>query len=81
MVIKLIRIRMGPLALGNLEPGEFRFLSDYEANALRELVEQRVASVERGEEAMPGPKRLVRRAGWARPVKAKKYVGKKARRV
>ena len=78
-VIKLVRIRMGPLSLGNLEPGEFRFLTDQEANALRELVQQRVTSVEKGEEAMPGPKRLVRREGWARPVKAKKYIRKKAR--
>ncbi len=79
MVIKLMRVRMGPLALGNLEPGEFRFLTDREANALRELVEQRVTSVEKGEEPMVGPKRLVRREGWARPLKTKKYVGKKAR--
>jgi 23S rRNA pseudouridine2605 synthase len=79
MVIKLMRVRMGSLALGNLEPGEFRFLTDREANALRELVEQRVTSVEKGEEPMVGPKRLVRREGWARPLKTKKYVGKKAR--
>ncbi len=79
MVIKLMRVRMGPLALGHLAPGEFRFLTDREANALRELVEERVTSVEKGEEPMAGPKRIVRRAGWARPVKAKKYVGKKAR--
>jgi len=79
MVIKLMRVRMGPLALGKLEPGEFRFLTDREANALRELVEQRVTSVEKGEEPMVGPKRLVRREGWARPLKTKKYVGKKAR--
>ncbi len=81
MVIKLMRVRMGPLALGNLEPGEFRFLTDREANALRELVEQRVASVEKGEEPMAGPKRPRRREGWARPLKAKKYVGKKVRRA
>jgi len=79
MVIKLMRVRMGPLALGHLEPGEFRFLTDREANALRELVEERVTSVEKGEEPMAGPKRLVRREGWARPLKTKKYVGKKAR--
>ncbi|MGZ8422158.1 MAG: pseudouridine synthase, partial [Nitrospira sp.] len=81
MVIKLMRVRMGPLALGHLEPGEFRFLTDREANALRELVEERVTSVEKGQEPMAGPKRLVRREGWARPLKTKKYVGKKARTV
>ncbi|TKB62683.1 MAG: rRNA pseudouridine synthase [Nitrospira sp.] len=81
LVIKLMRVRMGPLALGHLEPGEFRFLTDREANALRELVEERVTSVENGEEPKVGPKRLVRREGWARPLKTKKYVGKKARTV
>jgi len=78
-VIKLMRIRMGPLSLGDLAPGEFRFLTDREANALRELVEQRVASLERGEEPMARPKRPVRREGWAKPVRAKKYSAKKAR--
>ena len=42
-VIKLIRVRMGPLALGDLEPGEFRYLTDREANSLRELVRERKA--------------------------------------
>jgi 23S rRNA pseudouridine2605 synthase len=78
-VIKLMRIRMGPLSLGDLAPGEFRFLTDREANALRELVEQRVASVERRDAPMAPPKRPVRREGWARPVRAKKYQPKKAR--
>ena len=45
-VIKLLRIRMGSLSLGDLQPGEFRFLTDREANTLRRLVEERVASVE-----------------------------------
>jgi len=80
-VIKLTRVKMGPLSLGNLGSGEFRFLTDREANALRELVEQRVASVEKGEEPMARPNRQVRREGWARPVKTKRYIGKKARRV
>jgi 23S rRNA pseudouridine2605 synthase len=78
-VIKLMRIRMGPLSLGNLESGEFRFLTDREANALRELVEHRVASVQRGEEPELRPKRPVRQAGWAKPERAKKFSGKKAR--
>lgn len=78
-VIKLMRIRMGPLSLGDLAPGEFRFLTDREANALRELVEQRVASLERGEEPMARPKRPLRREGWAKPIRTKKYQPKKAR--
>ena len=70
-VIKLLRIRMGSLSLGDLQPGEFRFLSDREANALRRLVEERVASV--AESPAPKPeRRTARREGWARPSKSKR---------
>jgi 23S rRNA pseudouridine2605 synthase len=48
-VIKLTRIRMGPLVLGDLASRQYRFLTDREANRLRELVEDRVARVERPE--------------------------------
>jgi 23S rRNA pseudouridine2605 synthase len=76
-VIKLVRVRMGPLSLDNLEPGEYRFLTDREANALRELVEERMAAVERG--ALPTQRTTrVRRAGWAKPARAKKHQPKKA---
>lgn len=78
-VLKLLRIRMGPLSLGNLEPGEFRFLTDREANALRALSDERTASVERGEEPVPRPKRPVRGKGWARPERSKKFSGKKVK--
>lgn len=81
LVIKLMRIRMGPLSLGNLEPGEFRFLTDREANALRELVDERMASVERGEESIPKPKRPIRKEGWAKPERGKKLSGKKVKAV
>ena len=77
-VIKLTRVKMGPLSLGSLASGEFRFLTDREANALRELVEQRVASVAKGEEPTARPKRPVRREGWARSSKVKKSRGRAA---
>ncbi len=77
-VIKLVRIKMGPLVLGDLQPGEFRFLSDREANALRELVEERKEAVERGEDSAPKPKRPVRQAGWARSSKPKRNRGRAA---
>jgi 23S rRNA pseudouridine2605 synthase len=80
-VIKLVRVRMGPLSLGDLGSGEFRFLTDPEANALRQLVEQRVASVEKGEDPIARPKRLVRPEGWAKPNRPRKHSVKKARRV
>jgi len=46
-VLKLIRVRFGPLTLGDLTPGEYRYLTDREANALRDLVRDRVAKGER----------------------------------
>lgn len=70
-VIKLMRVRIGPLSLGDLEPGEFRFLTDREANALRELVEDRVASAQGRQPQGPRPKRPARRQGWARSKRAK----------
>lgn len=80
-VIKLMRVRMGPLSLGNLASGEFRFLTDREANALRGLVEQRVTAIEEGEAPTARPKRPVRREGWARPERPRKPSPKKARQV
>jgi 23S rRNA pseudouridine2605 synthase len=69
-VLKLTRVRMGPLGLGDLAPGEFRYLEDREANALRDLVERRRAS-ERNGVAHARPKRSAWRAGWARSKKAR----------
>ncbi|MBD0305994.1 MAG: rRNA pseudouridine synthase [Nitrospiraceae bacterium] len=34
-VLKLKRVKFGPIALGDLPPGQYRYLSDREANALR----------------------------------------------
>jgi 23S rRNA pseudouridine2605 synthase len=68
-VIKLLRIRMGSLSLGDLQPGEFRFLTDREANTLRRLVEERVALAE--DSVAVTPVRPARREGWARAKKNK----------
>jgi 23S rRNA pseudouridine2605 synthase len=69
-VIKLLRIRMGPLSLGDLQAGEFRFLTDREANALRRLIEER-ALVEESPPVNP-PRQPERREGWARPTPGKR---------
>ncbi len=69
-VLKLTRIRMGPLRLGDLAPGEFRFLTDREANALRELLEHRASSGGTGQRINGRPRRAVRKAGWAKSKKA-----------
>jgi 23S rRNA pseudouridine2605 synthase len=78
-VIKLLRIKMGPLVLGNLEPGEFRFLTDREANALRSVVEQRRALEQEGTDPGTRRPRPPRQEGWARPAKRKRQSMKKAR--
>lgn len=80
-VIKLMRIRMGPLSLGDLGSGEFRFLTDREANALRELVEQRLELEQSGQNPGTRPKRPKRREGWAKPDRARKDSPKKAGKV
>jgi 23S rRNA pseudouridine2605 synthase len=80
-VIKLTRIRMGPLSLGDLPAGEFRFLTDREANALRVLVEERQEAVEREGGQVARPKRPVRQAGWAKPEKPKRVSSRKVRVV
>src|SRR4026207_1030560 len=69
-VIKLLRIRMGSLSLGDWQPGEFRFLTDREANTLRRLVEERVALAE--ELVAVTPARPARRGGGGRGKKNKK---------
>ncbi len=70
LVLKLVRIKMGPLSLGDLAPGEFRYLEDREANALRELVEQRESAVRAGSDPLE-PKRTKRKAGWAKPRRSR----------
>ncbi|MFO0732840.1 MAG: pseudouridine synthase [Nitrospiraceae bacterium] len=61
-VIKLTRVRMGPLVLGDLPSGTYRFLTDREANRLREHVEDRMVR-EAGQEPAPKPKPTT----WAKP--------------
>jgi 23S rRNA pseudouridine2605 synthase len=61
-VIKLTRVRMGPLSLGDVAPGTYRFLTDREANRLREHVEERRAR-EAGQDRASEPKP----ASWAKP--------------
>lgn len=70
-VLKLTRVKMGPLSLGDLAPGEFRYLTDREANALREVLEQRLASPLDRQEQDQRPKRRERPWGWARAKKAR----------
>ena len=80
-VIKLTRVKMGPLTLGDLGSGEFRFLTDREANALRDIVEQRRTLEKEGKDPGVRPPKPPRRPGWAKPSKTKRHSTKKARSV
>lgn len=68
-VLKLTRVKFGPLTLGGLAPGEYRYLTDREANALRAIVQRRVAG-QGGDDAPASPRaaagRKRSRAGWAK---------------
>jgi len=71
IVLKLKRIRFGPLTLGDLETGEFRYLTDREANALRALLDRAESphpgALSGGEEGVGGERPpLARKAGWAK---------------
>lgn len=52
-VLKLKRIKFGPLTLLNVEPGEFRYLTDREANNLRNTVKRRRADARDSYTARP----------------------------
>ena len=53
-VLRLKRIRFGPLTLGDLPRGRYRYLTDNEANALRRLMESRRSSARSGKGSAVG---------------------------
>jgi 23S rRNA pseudouridine2605 synthase len=66
-VLKLKRVKFGPLALGDLPTGQYRFLTDREANAVRELARERRDAQAGGGQARARQAREKRaRAKWAR---------------
>jgi len=67
-VVKLIRIRFGPLTLGDLPVGRYRYLTDREANALRDLLRERTTyDVRRTKPSTPEASRdLARRTAHVR---------------
>jgi len=54
-VDRLLRVRIGPLSLGKLAPGEWRFLTPEEGNHLTQWVEKR-----RQQKSNPGPTQATR---------------------
>lgn len=59
-VLRLKRTRFGPLTLGDLQPGRYRFLTDREANALRVLTQSRLSSAGAGDRLVARGKGLRR---------------------
>ena len=75
-VIKLTRVRFGPLTLGSLALGQFRYLTDREANALRAVVAGRIKDADGG--VVPGSseakirRRRAGAQGWAKAKKGRR---------
>jgi 23S rRNA pseudouridine2605 synthase len=66
-VLKLKRVKFGPLSLGDLPTGHYRYLTDREANAVRELARERQDVQAGGGQARAREARVKRaRAKWAR---------------
>ncbi len=70
-VLKLVRVRMGPLTLRNLPLGQYRYLTDREANALREVWRQAT------EEELTGVPKKKRPTGrWRKVTSVRKAVAR-----
>ncbi len=68
-VLKLVRVRMGPLTLHGIELGQYRYLTDREANALRDVLKH---SKEQG--TGQGAKRPTER--WRKVTSVRKVVAR-----
>lgn len=68
-VLKLKRIRFGPLALGDLLPGEFRYLTDREANTLRGIFQHKQQQEAEGISSQPIRPEKPARTVSARPAR------------
>lgn len=76
-VLKLKRVRFGPIALGDLPTGQYRYLTDREANAVRELARER-QQVQAGD----GQARAKRaRAKWARNARSSRRKNASSKQV
>jgi 23S rRNA pseudouridine2605 synthase len=70
-VLKLKRVKFGPLTLGDLPTGHYRYLTDREANAVRELARERQDEQAGGGQARAKQARVKRaRAKWARNTRS-----------
>ena len=76
-VLKLKRVRFGPIALGDLPTGQYRYLTDREANAVRELARERQEVQAGGGQA----RAKQARAKWARKARSGRRWNASSKRV
>lgn len=70
-VLKLKRVKFGPLVLGDLPTGHYRYLTDREANAVRELARERQEMQAGGGQAQAKQVRAKQaRAKWAKNARS-----------
>lgn len=70
-VLKLKRVKFGPLVLGDLPTGHYRYLTDREANAVRELARERQEVHAGGGQAQAKQVRAKQaRAKWAKNARS-----------
>lgn len=81
-VLKLKRVRFGPLALGDLPAGHYRYLTDHEANAVRELARERQDVQAGGGQARVRQARVKRaRVKWAKNARSSRRGNASSKRV
>lgn len=81
-VLKLKRVKFGPLALGDLPIGQYRYLTDREANTVRELARERQDAQAGGGRARAQQAQAARtRAKWARNARSSRRRSASPKRV
>ena len=70
-VLRLVRVRMGPLTLNNLPLGQYRYLTNREANALREVWQATKRSTRPSRDESVEPKGRWRKVASVRKVVAR----------
>ena len=70
-VLKLVRVRFGPLTLSHLALGRYRYLTDREANALRDLWKQTME-----EDQAEAPKKRRPTGRWRKVTSVRKAVAR-----
>jgi hypothetical protein len=73
-VVKIIRVRIGSLQLGNLKPREWRHLSSAEVSALKRPTEPKRLTAQKRPTTLKGQTRSKGRAGKAKTGSEKKGI-------